>query len=250
VLKVVGENNAIARIGAVGGFMGHVLLVVSAPQIILKKSAVGRAFQQHSRDSCTLVSVRVVECSRGIEGLSEVATVLSIDETGRVLLRGETHGDTLSVNEDPEEVHIWHSPPQFRKSNFCLDVMVEVLEDMRSIPQNWSWSTAVRAFFLSGDISGRIDSRVTMKEILDSWEAQPICTSIVVVFWQRYLHKLASRQRTDPLHLILQVMPLRADRVLPGHLVAAMVAHGWSLWSGPQSFREARGNRERWLVNI
>jgi len=244
VLNVVSQGNAVARIGTAGGFMGHVLLVVSAPQPIGRRSDVGRAFHAvgaHSGRS--LYSVDIVECSRGAEGLYEGKIVLGLDRSGRVLLCGEYDRKETTINEDPEEVLIWRSPALFRKHRFRLDVMSKVLEDMRSNQQNWSWSTAVRAFFFSGEISGRIDRNVTMKEIQDSWGAEPICTSVVVVFWQRYLHTLAICECVDPLQLILQVMPLKADRVLPGELFSAMLSRGWSLWQGPTRSltRDSRG---------
>lgn len=244
VLNIIGETNAITRLGAAGGFMGHVLLVLSPPQPISKRSAVGRALHPFLPKNCKeLYSVGTVECSRSTEGLYQVNVVVCLDEVGRVSLCGEYWGDEVTINEGLEEVHMWHSPSGFRGDNFSMDVMSEVLEDMRSCQQNWSWSTAVRAFLFSGDISANRGA-VSMKEIEESWQAQPICTSIVVTFWQRYFCKLARLHGTDPLNLILQHMPLRSDRVLPGELLSTMLSRGWSLWEGP-SHSSAVANRSR-----
>lgn len=247
VLNIVGDNNALSRLGAVGGFMGHVLLVVSPPHAINKHSEVGMTFQEHlfnGSGSADLYSVGIVESSRSTEGLYEAQVVLSLESSGRVRLLGELGGDTIFLNEGMDEVHIWQSPSEFRGDHFRLDVMFEVLDDMRSSAQNWSWFTAVRAFLMSGDISTHEVGHATMQEVQDGWRAEPICTSIVVIFWQRYLHKLARLEALDPLRLILQLMPLKADRVLPGELLNTMLSRGWSLWNGADSSR-ITGNRCR-----
>lgn len=216
------------RLGSAGGFMGHVLLAVSSPTPLDTQSELGRVFQNLSSDgSHELYSVDILECTRAAEGLYEASAVLSLGKDGRVFLCGEQSKDDIFILEELEQVHIWQSPAQFRRQKFRCDVMVKVLEDMRTYQHNWSWSTAVRAFFLSGDISSA--EPITIKEIQDSWQAEPICTSIVVIFWQRYLHEIATMERLNPLNLIMRVMPLRADRALPGELLTTMLAQGWSL---------------------
>jgi len=223
--------------------MGHVLLAVSSPTPVDKQSEIGRAFQNFSSDGLhELYSVDIIECTRAAEGLSEASAILSIGKDGRVFLCGEQTEDDIFIAEDLEQVHIWQSPAQLRRQNFRCDVMVKVLEDMRAYEQNWSWSTAVRAFFLSGDISSA--KPITIKEIQDSWQAEPICTSVVVIFWQRYLHEIASLERVNPLNLIMRVMPLQADRALPGELMSTMLAQGWSLADDFNNLQSS-GNRFR-----
>lgn len=63
----------------------------------------------------------------------------------------------------------------------------------------------------------------------------PICTSVVIMFWQRWLCKLASvlaaQQETaeeTSSDLILQWFPLKADRSLPGPLLDTMLRCGWT----------------------
>lgn len=231
-----------SRIGVAGGFMGHVLLVVAEPKPLTKMSDVWYAFRKMARGERSLFSVDVVECSRGSEGLCEIKVVLSLDPSGQVLICGEYAGSEIfiNVNAAADEIHIWQCPARFRKDNFHRDLMSKVLDDMRTHQQNWSWSTAVRAVFFSSEISSRIDKCATMKEIQGSWHAEPICTSIVVIFWQRYLQCLAGPECIDPLELILQVMPLRADRVLPGELFNAMLSRGWSMWQPRAKGKVAR----------
>jgi len=242
VLSIRDDGFSITRLGAAGGYMGHVLLVVSAPRLVQRRSEVGQAFADlWSSGAKNLFMVGIVECCRSEEGLTEVDLILSVNDNGEVHMCGECDGGEMFVHEEHKEVHIWHSPSCFRGENFCLDVMRVVLEDMRSNQQNWSWATAVRAFFFSGEISTESAACITMKEIEESWKAEPICTSVVVVFWQRYFQKLAAvEESTDALHLILQFMPLRADRVLPGTLHSTMLSRGWSLWYGETSAHETR----------
>jgi hypothetical protein len=108
--------------------------------------------------------------------------------------------------------------------------MHAVLNDMRTNQKNWSWSTAVRAFLRAGGLSQQEEHPITMKEVQEAWHVEPICTSIVIRFWQQYLEKLALQASADPLNLILRIMPLRADRVLPNELFIAMLACNWSTW--------------------
>lgn len=237
VLNIIGKETTITRLGAAGGLMGHVLLAVSSPVPINKHSEVGRAFRKfRCKGRNELYSVAIVECSRDTEGLYQASLVLCVDETGRVLLCGEHGRGEMSYYDNLDEVHIWHSPSEFRGENFRRDVMCDVLEAMRSNQQNWSWSTAVRAFFMSGTVAP-----MTLKEVHESWQAEPICTSIVVIFWQRYFDRLADLNNIDSLDMILEHMPLRADRVLPGELLTTMLSRGWSLSQGPGSIVEGRG---------
>lgn len=243
VLNIVSDTSAVTRLGASGGFMGHVLLAVSSPTPLDAKSQVGQVFQNLGcNGSHELYSVDILECTRAAEGLYEASVVLAVGKNGRVFLCGEQNKDAIFIGEELEEVHIWQSPAQLRRQKFRSDVMVKVLEDMRSYQHNWSWSTAVRAFFLSGDISTA--EPITIKEIQDSWQAEPICTSIVVIFWQRYLYEIATIERVNPLDLIMRVIPVRADRALPGELLAAMLAQGWSLACDLKN-RQSSGNRLR-----
>merc|ERR1712070_1180888 len=104
--------------------------------------------------------------------------------------------------------------------------MHEVLAEMKRCEANWSASTAARAFMQMAWGSAKLlpgrSSAELLEEIHSCWKMEPICTSVVVTFWQRYLCKLAMAAtmsrgfHVDPAELVLKWMPLRADRVLPG----------------------------------
>jgi len=189
-----------------------------------------------------LYMVSIVECCRNAQGLTENDLVLSIEASGRICMVGDysrekcTQGGDVILYQEHKELLVWRSPARFRGEHFRFDVMNTVLDEMRSIQQSWSWSTALRAVFLSSEISSEPTKTLTLDEIQNSWKAEPICTSVIVIFWQRYLHKLAALQSTEPdsvgYKLILQFMPIRADRVLPGELLSSMLSTGWSLWRG------------------
>merc|ERR1719240_250253 len=106
---------------------------------------------------------------------------------------------------------------------------------MRSCDANWSAATAVRAFFKSARVVVKTDRAKTLAKLVQCWRKKPICTSVAIVCWQRYLCKLAfvhtaglSDETADPLGFILRWMPLKADRVLPGDLINTLKKVGWT----------------------
>jgi len=103
---------------------------------------------------------------------------------------------------------------------------------MKAQQASWSWSTAVRAFLLPpGVMTNNSTSSPSLQEIQDCWKAEPICTSVVIAFWQRYMCKLAERgypfTDVSAMELILKWMPLKADRVLPGELLNTLRLCKW-----------------------
>lgn len=106
---------------------------------------------------------------------------------------------------------------------------------MKRCSGDWSITTAARALFMDARCDPNADKDNLMTEIKACWSVDPICTSIVVIFWQRYVCKLVqsinpSVRTQQPLHpcvLVLDCMPLKADRALPGELEKAMREQGW-----------------------
>jgi len=96
---------------------------------------------------------------------------------------------------------------------------------------------------MSAEVSEHTDPQITMEQIQDAWRAEPICTSVVLSCWQRYLCKIATscassaasfpsmgdmEPPADALGLILMWMPMRADRTLPGELLRLLQSKGWT----------------------
>lgn len=235
-MNFVGREHALSRLGAQGGFMGHVVLAVSVARPVSPLSDVGKAFKLFSKGN-PLYMLDVAEVTRGRAGLSENTLVFYTTLEGRAYSCGEIDGAEICVFEDPEEMNIWLSQSKLGDSDCRRELMQEVLKDMRQSQQSWSWSTAVRAFLLSGELSHRAGAPATLKQVQDGWEAEPICTSVVVTFWQKYLYRLAEIQRADPLDMILNHMPLQADCVLPGELLCLLQSKGWILLD-PEPMRQ------------
>jgi len=243
VLCVQGEVGAITRLGATGGFMGHVLLVTAPPRAIHRNTLEAMQFEGvwPTGNARVLWLVRTMESTRDTDGFHEADHLVHIEEnTGNILTVAEEKDNHFHKYEYPEKVEVWQCPSQLRTS-FRMDIMRNVLAQMRRDEASWSWSTAIRAFLFSAQVS----KASMMKDIQDCWSAEPICSSLVVVFWQRYLCELAelynhpiNAKKVDALDWILQWMPLKSDRALPGELLYAMHRCGWTLVSSiPQDGR-------------
>jgi hypothetical protein len=152
------------------------------------------------------------------------------------MLLGEIHVvdgvDEISQfdTDEPEEVEIWQCPSEIR-AHAHEGLMKQALADLKACGASWSWATAVRAFLLQGDASEEAGT-ITLESLQKCWDAEPICTSVVITFWQRYLCQLARNSprhgvRQSELDLILSYMPLKADRALPGELMRALRSHKW-----------------------
>lgn len=149
--------------------------------------------------------------------------------TRELLLIGEMTKATreLSVIER-EKIEVWQCPRELRMRP-RLDLMGVVLSEMMAQQASWSMTTAVRAAFRSSSIdTDRFDGETLLEHIRESWDVAPICTSVVIIFWQRYLEKLAQSEGQADEHLVLSWMPLMADRTLPGELTAFLEISGWN----------------------
>jgi len=276
------SSRLISGIGTTHGLMGHVLLVLSAPMCVPRRSEEGEmlqaAFPTGAPEVEELWKVRTLESTRAEEGLHEVDTLLYVERgSGRLVLVGELElGQSLCLSGEAEQLELWQSPAELR-ARLRLDLMQGVLRDMKAKEASWSGRTALRAVLSSASL-GRPADGTPVGKFLDDvracWEMDPICTSIVVGFWQRYLCMLASAstppgsrpasvrtlQSSSPsslvpsegsatpavgvaweeraMEMILRWMPVKADRGLPGDLVAAFRSSGWiPIGQVPRIFR-------------
>jgi len=240
------SSRLLTEIGTTHGLMGHVLLVLSAPRCIRRESPDGEnlqaAFPAERPEVQELWKVRTLESTRSEDGLHEAETLLYIEpDSGRLVIAGELEpGNTICLNEDAEQLELWQSPAELR-ARLRLDLMQKVLLDMKAHEASWSGATAIRAVLSSASLAAPaagVDPAPTLETVKASWEKEPICTSVVVAFWQRYLCELAAAElggggasRAElsrrSLDLILQWMPIKADRGLPGDLTGAFRSTGW-----------------------
>lgn len=179
------------------------------------------------------LAVQTVESTRRHVGLYSTELMLRAYGPDQDTLRivGEIPQDAeASISElfdpfeDGEDVTIWQCPPGAR-SPLQPELIEEVLAEMRASAQSWSLTTAARALLKAAEIR-HMDGH-TLSEIKSCWQQAPICTSIVVIFWQRYLCKLARATGQSELALVMRWMPLKADRGLPGELNDVMKRCGW-----------------------
>lgn len=230
-MLVVRGSGRLTQLGANGGFMGHVLLVTSWPRKIARESPESDALRAVWPAGAQCVwKVSTVESTRGHAGLHHSEMLLLVDPFTRELsLIGEMIKATrqLCVIEN-EKVEVWQCPSELRMRP-RLDLMSQVLSEMMAQQASWSIRTAVRAAFRSSSIdTSSSDGETLLEEIRESWDVAPICTSVIIVFWQRYLEKLAQAQGQPDESLVLSWMPLMADRTLPGELTAFLETSGWN----------------------
>lgn len=233
----------LSDLGSAGGLLGHVLVVLAPPRRLVQGAKEGVGFELESEGLwptgvAELWLVRTLESTRQQRGLWEAEVLLRVDPvTGRLILFGELGvADGQLVCQEDEELELWQSPKELRGA-FRADLMVEVIAEMKRRPSaSWSFATAARAVFRSASAFQHRENKASlMEEIRGCWTADPICTSVVIIFWQLYLYKAASHLHeyfpelpAHPADLILRFMPLKADRGLPGDLVQAMRQSGFT----------------------
>lgn len=253
---VVPGTGRLAAIGTAGGFMGHVILALQRPQGVTRGSPESHDLEEiwPAENVKELWKVHTIESTRTGNGLTETECLFFVDpKTLRLTFCGEiTREGELNAAEH-EEVEIWQSPNELRDLLFP-DLMWECVKEMHDHEADWSEMTAMRAVFKSARIS-KNEGPESLPKIQKYWTAKPICTSVAIVFWQRYFCKLVERRpESRPVvtwngvpdsspaeqqwNLILTWMPLKADRVLPGDLTSLLREVGWGcLTTVPRIFR-------------
>lgn len=227
----VGGRGRVLETGNAGGLFGHVMVVVKRPMSVRW----GSYDAEHLRDAwpedaAELWRVSTMESTRREQGLYQSDALLMVEpRTNALILVGELNRRGEVSDCDHEPVEVWQSPKALRTA-LRLDIIESVLADMEAAmsSSNWSMTTAARAAFLSAKVTRLSDSASTLKEIQACWNEDPICTSVAIIFWQRYLCKLVENSEGRAVDLILRWMPLKADRGLPGELTSILDSAGWT----------------------
>eukprot|EP00442_Polarella_glacialis_P020347 CAMPEP_0115163930 /NCGR_PEP_ID=MMETSP0227-20121206/72767_1 /TAXON_ID=89957 /ORGANISM="Polarella glacialis, Strain CCMP 1383" /LENGTH=251 /DNA_ID=CAMNT_0002576259 /DNA_START=46 /DNA_END=797 /DNA_ORIENTATION=+ len=121
-------------------------------------------------------------------------------------------------------------------------VFKQALEEGGKVSKCWSKTTALRAVLTTfGGQRHSLDpekydgpeSRAELMAMLtESWKARPICPSVAIMVWQRYLVMVSGngpdRLDTAAKH-VLRWMPLRCDRTSPSAMLKVLSTCGWSL---------------------
>lgn len=220
------------EIGTTGGYLGHFLVVVSAPEPL----SATEAQQLREGEAGLLASrawkVETVESTRSHRGLHRSHHVIYAEPiTGCLSIAAELlkrRDGTRFVSVEREPLQIWRSPSEAR-ARVTPAAVRHVLADMKACEQNWSLATAAKAVLMSASVLNRKRDGALLDELSACWQQAPICTSIVVIFWQRLLGIIATQSNDDHLGMILKWLPLKADRGLPGELVSTLHECGWNL---------------------
>jgi len=227
------STDRLKAVGTVGGYLGHVMLVVSPVRVIQWGAPGSEEFAEVLPDSndWPLWSVQTVESTRDNEGLHEAQVLLHVEErTGQLFGLGEVDEANGFAAYDRQPVEVWQAPQELR-AQFDAKLMQEVLDEMKKREASWSLATAARAVVASAWVAERGDPSTLVREVQQCWRARPICTSVVIGFWQRYLCRLSKKHDTavSSADLILKWMPVKADRTLPGELLSSLLKSGWVL---------------------
>jgi hypothetical protein len=241
-----GSNDNMMQIGAMGGYFGHAMLVTASAYRIRQDSLELRELRQTwPCDVTDMWAVPFMECTRGHTGLHEATLLLEVDRKAgsikAIAERSSVGGEVVVALCEGEQVEIFQSPVALsRLINSCqhrADLLAEVFAEMRMdmCSLDWSKVTAVKAALMPASLDRNREAAQSLAQLRLSWSTQPICTSVIVVFWQRYLCKLApyigdgsSPDATrSVLDLIHRWMPLKADRSLPGDVLNVLRCTGW-----------------------
>jgi len=235
VLYIPGSGGGrLTDIGTTGGFLGHFIVVLQPPRRVQAGTKQAQGFQAiWPADTKDIWQICALESTRGAVGLSQINILVRREaHSGKLIIFGEVeeHGDLVLT--DDEVFEIWQSPSELRRS-LQTELVTEVVDEMMTSNGSWSMATAARAFFRSASSFSSVDKDELLKEIIGCWHADPICTSVVAIFWQRYICKLVAVMNVFPVapvhpsDLILKCMPVKADRSLPGEILHAMQDCGW-----------------------
>mmetsp|Transcript_20445 Transcript_20445/g.37277 ORF Transcript_20445/g.37277 Transcript_20445/m.37277 type:complete len:404 (+) Transcript_20445:75-1286(+) len=237
-------SGSLLEIGTIHGFMGHTMLVLSPPVAVHRGTPEAAPFEPYwpSDSIQELWLARTLESTREAKGLFEVDCLMYVDRQTRqltVMAEVQKVGEGIKVTPTAHEsVSLYQSPAEYR-IHLRLDIMQRVVQEMRKYDAAWSLTTGIRAVLSSAHLSSSTD----LKKVKEAWREEPICTSVVITFWQRYICHIAAihgeAQRDErAMKAILRVMPLFADRGLPKDLIAAFDACGWVKVSNiPHTFR-------------
>mmetsp|Transcript_12894 Transcript_12894/g.30189 ORF Transcript_12894/g.30189 Transcript_12894/m.30189 type:complete len:498 (-) Transcript_12894:220-1713(-) len=219
-------------VGAAGGLMGHVSVVLAPPQRVLRGSLeawdLSPAWPRD--DVQELWRVKTMESTSEEKGLYQTETLLYVEPfTRRLQMIGDLtqlpKQQILGIGEDEVPVELWQSPSELR-AMINPSIVAQVVAEMQVTSRNWSARTAMRALFLSTHSA----DTTAIHDMKEAWYSAPICTSVAIAFWQRYICKIAelSGGTRNAADLISRYMPLRADRTLPDDLLNSLWSAGWN----------------------
>mmetsp|Transcript_43308 Transcript_43308/g.137731 ORF Transcript_43308/g.137731 Transcript_43308/m.137731 type:complete len:385 (-) Transcript_43308:114-1268(-) len=161
--------------------------------------------------------------------------------TGAASLVGDLppNSTCIEVAMEPVPVKVLLHPLRQRGGDpeFDEEAFEEVIQASAEQSQKYAKRTAVHSFLLSNVKLGAIDARdyptpesreALLEKIHQSWEQRPICASVAVKCWQRYLEAVSDGPE-ETVERILDLMPHWCHRSTPSLMVSTLTNHGWVL---------------------
>uniref|UniRef100_A0A7S1AFN9 Uncharacterized protein n=1 Tax=Noctiluca scintillans TaxID=2966 RepID=A0A7S1AFN9_NOCSC len=114
-------------------------------------------------------------------------------------------------------------------------VVTQAAEESRP----YGWRTAVKAFagrkaLNPQSVQSKEQRAKLLQELQKRWKAQPICSSVAIIVWQKYF--LEKSREADPsfgedlaVQQILRYMPVYCDNTTPSSLLKTLTSCGWVL---------------------
>mmetsp|Transcript_11185 Transcript_11185/g.31266 ORF Transcript_11185/g.31266 Transcript_11185/m.31266 type:complete len:592 (-) Transcript_11185:5-1780(-) len=131
-------------------------------------------------------------------------------------------------------------------------LLMAVVLEVESHRLQWSLATATRAVLCRSRLSpadypGEQGARRLAEELRASWEGSPICTTVPIQVWQRYIFAVCGSD-VDAAVEVLRIMPCHGGRTLPSELWLNLLDTGlWkevhlspSLWPATSTAHESR----------
>lgn len=249
-----------------GNSWGHVVLLLDLPRLLRLPRLFDYQDKEHPEPRLLGQHVpayicRTFQSASNMKdmGLALCALILH-PLTGNVCpvkqLQGGGGFQVCAGREGPVTMEFLLSP----LSNETLDFRLFRLcvEELRQMPVDtkWSFRTAVRGYLRYADLKpGNYVSdnkkRSLARDIFAKWQKRPICSTVPPRIWQKYLLKQAYAQAASDADVrwvtdVLQMMPVKDDRVLPAELVKILLGTGrWhraDLSTGPPMHRLKDGS--------
>lgn len=174
-------------------------------------------------------------------------------DTNQLMLLGEMVDgcDILYVEDEAQPVKVLQHPLRPGRGGPAFDFVAfgKAVTHLSQTSKTWSLATALRSLSSTNEVINAApyleDSNARaklFKDLSQSWDTPPICSSVVVKVWQCYFLYACGAERTDAaVQYILQYMPLRCDLALPSQVVQALSRCGWIVMTHCENLSAAAG---------
>ena len=194
------------------------------------------------KDVVEVWMVRVLESTASYHGVSWcTAALAAFPSKPGLYMFGELYDNEVAEGSwdnwwstwPPQRFEILQAPAPARclmTSPGMLDkfqsACIQTKDATRSPPtSDWSMRTAVVSFFLS-PCKSRLRRSPQPEALKKHWAVPPICTSVCIEAWQRFLLASAATDEQG-CKWILDVVPFRAGRTLPRDFLRVLDERGW-----------------------